>query len=129
MLERSIQRDQIGLCPFVSIADIAIWRVLGWFTSGLLDGMPKDLLTDFPKLKSVFSCRSTPESTEWIGRTYPKIMSGALTDLKEAMIVSSGPLNNDPHWPDVQPNTMLALDREGNHADSHEYGWQPGMLE
>ncbi|MEC8593318.1 MAG: hypothetical protein VXY74_00755 [SAR324 cluster bacterium] len=37
-------------------------------------------------------------------------MSGALTDLKEAMIVSSGPLNNDPHWPDVQPNTMLALD-------------------
>ena len=41
----------------------------------------------------------------------PKIMSGALTDLKEAMIVSSGPLNNDLHWPDVQPNTMLALDR------------------
>ena len=41
----------------------------------------------------------------------PKIMSGALIDLKEAVIVSSGPLNNDPHWPDVQPNTMLALDR------------------
>jgi predicted glutamine amidotransferase len=38
-------------------------------------------------------------------------MSGALTDLKEAMIVSSGPLNNDPYWPDVQPNTMIALDR------------------
>ena len=42
----------------------------------------------------------------------PKIISGALTDLKEAMIVSSGPLNNDLHWPDVQPNTMLALDRK-----------------
>ena len=40
----------------------------------------------------------------------PKIMSGALIDLKEAVIVSFGPLNNDPHWPDVQPNTMLALD-------------------
>ena len=38
-------------------------------------------------------------------------MSGALTDLKEAMIVSSGPLNNDLYWPDVQPNTMIALDR------------------
>ena len=41
----------------------------------------------------------------------PKIMSGALTDLKEAMIVSSGPLNNDPYWPDVQPTTMLGQDR------------------
>ena len=38
-------------------------------------------------------------------------MSEALTDLKEAMIVSSGPLNNDLSWPDVQPNMMLALDR------------------
>jgi hypothetical protein len=37
-------------------------------------------------------------------------MSGALIDLKEAVIVSAGPLNNDPHWPDVQPNTTLALD-------------------
>ena len=41
----------------------------------------------------------------------PKIMSGALTDLKEAMIVSSEPLNNDLSWQDVQPNMMLALDR------------------
>ena len=41
----------------------------------------------------------------------PKIMSGVPTDLKEAMIVSSGPLNNDLYWPDVQPNTMIALDR------------------
>ena len=41
----------------------------------------------------------------------PKIMSGAITDMKEAMIVSSVPLNNDPYWPDVQPNTMIALDR------------------
>ncbi|MEC8254559.1 MAG: hypothetical protein VX004_03750, partial [SAR324 cluster bacterium] len=40
-----------------------------------------------------------------------KIISGALTDLKEVVIVSSGLLNNDPHWPDVQPNTMLALDQ------------------
>ena len=38
-------------------------------------------------------------------------MSGVPTDLKEAMIVSSGPLNNDLYWPDVQPNTMIALDR------------------
>ena len=52
MLERSIQEGPDWIVPSsISIADIAIWRVLGWFTSGLLGGMPKDLLTDFPKIK------------------------------------------------------------------------------
>ena len=42
MLERSILEGSDWIVPpSISIADIAIWRVLGWFTSGLLDGMPK----------------------------------------------------------------------------------------
>ena len=43
--------------------------------------------------------------------------------MKEAVIVSSGPLNNDPYWPDVQPNTMIALDhRKSTMQIPHEYG-------
>ena len=91
MLERSILEGSDWIVPpSISIADSAIWRVLGWFTSGLLDGMPKDLLADFPKIKRVcLAVDQHPKVQEWIGRTYPKIMSGALIDLKEAVIVSS----------------------------------------
>ena len=74
MLERSIpDRSDWIVLPSISIADIAIWRVLGWLTSGLLDGMPKDLLTDFPKIKRVcLAVDQHPKVQEWIGRTYPK---------------------------------------------------------
>ena len=74
MLERSILEGSDWIVPpSISIADIAIWRVLGWFTSGLLDGMPKDLLTDFPKIKRVcLAVDQHPKVQEWIGRTYPK---------------------------------------------------------
>ncbi len=74
MLERSIQEGSDWIVPSsISIADIAIWRVLGWFTSGLLDGMPKDLLTDFPKIKRV--CLAVDQRLKvqnWMGRTYPE---------------------------------------------------------
>ena len=74
MLERSILEGSDWIVPpSISIADIAIWRVLGWVTSGLLDGMPKDLLTDFPKIKRVcLAVDQHPKVQEWIGRTYPK---------------------------------------------------------
>ena len=54
MLERLIPEGSDWIVPpSIGIADIAIWRVLGWFTSGLLDGIPKDLLAYFPKIKKV----------------------------------------------------------------------------
>merc|ERR1711981_663474 len=30
----------------MTIADIAMWRLLGWFKSGILDGIPKDILDE-----------------------------------------------------------------------------------
>ena len=74
MLEHSIPDGSDWIVPpSLSIADIAIWRVLGWFTSGLLDGMPKDLLADFPKIRRVcLAVDQHPKVQEWIGRTYPE---------------------------------------------------------
>ena len=37
----------------MSIADLAIWRLLGWLTSGIIDGIPTSIIDDFPKLKNV----------------------------------------------------------------------------
>ena len=34
----------------LSIADLVIWRLVGWLTSGVLDGIPRDLLAAHPGL-------------------------------------------------------------------------------
>ena len=74
MLERLILNDSEWLVPStLSIADIAIWRVLGWLSSGILDGIPQDILKSFPKIKKL--CRAVDENKKiksWIGKTYPK---------------------------------------------------------
>ena len=57
----------------ISIADIAIWRTMGWIVSGTVDGFPKNLLEEFPNIKRV--CKSVdthPKVLEWISLTYPK---------------------------------------------------------
>mgnify|MGYP001179922998 CR=1 FL=1 len=40
--------------PQLTIADLAIWRLLGWITGGHLDGIPTNLLDSHPKLDSHF---------------------------------------------------------------------------
>ena len=36
----------------VSVADLAIWRLLGWLTGGILDGIPTDLLAPHQRLQA-----------------------------------------------------------------------------
>ena len=57
----------------ITIADIAIWRIMGWMVSGTVDGFSKNLLEEFPNIKRV--CKSVdthPKVLEWISLTYPK---------------------------------------------------------
>ena len=57
----------------MSIADLALWRNMGWLVSGTIDGIPKNILNKFPKIKSVCSLVDEhPEVVEWMSRTYPK---------------------------------------------------------
>ena len=37
----------------LSIADIAMWRLLGWLKSGILDGIPTTICDDFPNLNNM----------------------------------------------------------------------------
>jgi prostaglandin-H2 D-isomerase / glutathione transferase len=57
----------------MTIADIAIWRLLGWLTSGIIDGIPTTIVNDFPKLKNVhYNVHQHTKVKEWMIKTYGK---------------------------------------------------------
>ena len=60
---------------YLTIADLAIWRLLGWLTSGLLDGVPMNILEPYERLKKLREeiCNH-PKVNEWMMKTYGKII-------------------------------------------------------
>ena len=57
----------------MTIADIAMWRLLGWLTSGIIDGIPTTIIDNFPKLKNVYhNVHVHPKVQEWMIKTYGK---------------------------------------------------------
>ena len=73
MLEKNISSDSEWLVTSnISIADVAIWRLLGRLSSGILDGMPTDLLSGFPKIRKLcLAVDKHPKIQKWISLTYP----------------------------------------------------------
>ena len=59
----------------ITIADLAIWRLLGWLTSGLLDGVPTKILDIYPNLiklrKEIYK---NPKVIKWMDKVYGKII-------------------------------------------------------
>lgn len=60
----------------ITVADLAIWRLIGWLESGALDGIPKDFVaTTFPALtKLVATVDANAKVKEWKGK-HPKFYS------------------------------------------------------
>ena len=57
----------------ISIADIAIWRLLGWLKSGMLDGIPTNICDPYIKLNNVHAeVHKHPKVQEWMLKTYGK---------------------------------------------------------
>ena len=57
----------------MSVADLAIWRLLGWIISGKLDHIPKTILELFPNLtKHYNSVDTVPKVREWMSLKYGK---------------------------------------------------------
>ena len=57
----------------MTIADIAIWRLLGWLKSGVLDEIPKNICDNFLKLNNVYlEVNKHPKVQEWMHKTYGK---------------------------------------------------------
>tara|TARA_Y100000741_G_scaffold98366_1_gene73026 strand:+ start:709 stop:1353 length:645 start_codon:yes stop_codon:yes gene_type:complete len=65
--------DSIWFVEKMTIADIAMWRLLGWLTSGIIDGIPTSIIDDFPKLKNIHhQVHTYPKVQEWMLKTYGK---------------------------------------------------------
>ena len=57
----------------MTIADIAMWRLLGWLTSGIIDGIPKTIVDNYPKLKNIhYTVHHHTKVQEWMLKTYGK---------------------------------------------------------
>ena len=57
----------------ITIADVTLWRLLGWLSSGILDGLPTDILKGCPKIRRVcLAVDAHPKVCEWVAMTYPK---------------------------------------------------------
>ena len=60
----------VGQC--MGLADIAIWRLMGWLSSGMLDGIPTNLLVGYPNISRVcLAVDRHPRIQEWVNQTYP----------------------------------------------------------
>ena len=55
----------------MTIADIAVWRLLGWLISGIIDGIPTTIVDNYPKLKNIHTnVHHHPKVQEWMLKTY-----------------------------------------------------------
>lgn len=68
----NMERQIIG--PFaggtaLSVADVKLFVVIGWFKKGVLDHVPVDVLDGFPKLTRVYeNMKQQPKIVEWYAR-------------------------------------------------------------
>ncbi|MBT5152764.1 MAG: glutathione S-transferase, partial [Gammaproteobacteria bacterium] len=54
MLDKNIRDESDWVLGFdLGLADIAIWRLMGWLSCGILDGIPTDLIRAFPRISRV----------------------------------------------------------------------------
>ena len=57
----------------ISIADIAIWRLIGWVKSGMLDGIPGTICDKYKKLNNIhYEVNKNSKVQEWMIKTYGK---------------------------------------------------------
>jgi prostaglandin-H2 D-isomerase / glutathione transferase len=69
---RNMERQIVG--PFaggkdISVADIKIYVIVNWFKSGVIDHVPMDVFSSFPKLEGVWqSVKQHPKVIEWYAR-------------------------------------------------------------
>ena len=57
----------------LTIADLAIWRLLGWLKSGMLDGVPSTILDNYENLNKLREqIYKNPKVLKWMNEVYGK---------------------------------------------------------
>ena len=72
-LERILEENDSGwfVGDEITVADIAVWSLLGWIAQGVLDGIPHDLSKPFERLTSLYNAMGRmPKVQEWKRLTY-----------------------------------------------------------
>ena len=71
-LENLLKEDNIWFSDNkMTIADIAIWRLMGWLKSGVIDDVPQNLTENFNKLNRVYNeVNNNPDLKRWVSETY-----------------------------------------------------------
>ena len=72
MLEDNISESQSWMVgKEMTIADIAIWRGIGWLASGQVVGIPQPYFVNYPKITKIFkNVDKHPKISEWVNKTY-----------------------------------------------------------
>ena len=61
----------VGQC--MGLADMASWRLIGWLSSGMLEGISTNLLVGYPNISRVcLAVDRHPRIQEWVNQTYPQ---------------------------------------------------------
>ena len=56
----------------MTVADIAMWRLLGWFKGGVLDGLPTDLIDKYSLLSKFWNdMDANPDIKAYMEAKYP----------------------------------------------------------
>ncbi len=73
MLEDNISVNQTWIVgKEMTIADIAIWRGIGWLASDLVAGIPQPYFVNYPKITKIFkNVDNHTKICEWVRKTYP----------------------------------------------------------
>ena len=73
MLEDNISANQTWIVgEEITIADIAIWRGIGWLASDFVAGIPQPYFMNYPKITKLFkNVDNHPKICDWVGKTYP----------------------------------------------------------
>ena len=59
----------------LTIADLAIWRLLGWLKSGMLDGVPTTILDEYENLNKLREeIYKNPKVIKWMDQVYRKVI-------------------------------------------------------
>jgi glutathione S-transferase len=67
-MEKQITGPFVGGAE-ISVADIKLFIIVGWLSGGVLDHVPRDVLSPYPKLTGVFQAvREYPRVAEWYAR-------------------------------------------------------------
>ena len=72
ILEKNIKiNNDWVIGPCMGLEDIAVWRLLGWLSSGAVDGIPTTILDQYPKTQRVcLAVDNEPIIQDWIKLTY-----------------------------------------------------------